>query len=105
MGHSHARIVLKPSTDYYTQEESHTLFRPLKQKKKRRVRKAQADADVTITLAQSTMQVGRMQEANYVDDDDLQAALAKSRREALVKKRTPEELAQKILEASKEAMN
>ncbi|KAI8377715.1 SART-1 protein [Radiomyces spectabilis] len=104
--------------DYYTQEEVSLSFKKPKKKKKVR-RKAAVDPEDDLTSAPpatdesapSTQNASQRrspmddEEANFVDDDELQAALARSRRAAnkqkqkQLKKMTPEEIAQSIAEA------
>ncbi|KAJ7104143.1 SART-1 family-domain-containing protein [Mycena belliarum] len=89
------------TTDYL--QEGDVGFKKLKNKKKRPSRRAPAEAD---PIADDQMDVdqkpvvprARDLDANFVDDDDLQAALARSRKAKLHKatKMTPEQLAKKI---------
>ncbi|ORX49185.1 SART-1 protein [Hesseltinella vesiculosa] len=106
--------------DYYTQDEL-TFKKPKKLKKKKKLRqKTTADADdalqppaddptpaAAVPSAASRAPAPRrkkmvLDDANFVDDDDLQAALAVSRREAnrqkskAMKRMTPEEIARAI---------
>jgi U4/U6.U5 tri-snRNP-associated protein 1 len=105
--------------DYYTQDEINLTFKkPKKLKKKKKIRQRTTmaeDGDVP----DSTAAVGDNQQeaedeprvpyqpaldANFVDDDDLQEALARSRRDAnrqkkkLLKRMTPEDIARSIVE-------
>ncbi|KAJ7707694.1 SART-1 family-domain-containing protein [Mycena rosella] len=91
------------TTDYL--QEGDVGFKKLKTKKKRSSRRAPAEAE---PVAEDQMDVDqkpivpreRDLDANFVDDDDLQAALARSRKAKLHKatKMTPEQLAKKIAE-------
>lgn len=87
----------------YLQEGDFGFKKP-KTKKKRPSRRAPADVE---DILESKMDVDqpivprvRDLDANFVDDDELQAALARSRKAKLLKtkKLTPEELARKITE-------
>ncbi|PPQ95222.1 hypothetical protein CVT26_014912 [Gymnopilus dilepis] len=76
-------------------------FKKPKTKKKRPTRRAPADAELLgeeMDVDKPIVPLERNLDANFVDDDDLQAALARSRKAKLnkVKKLTPEELAKKI---------
>ncbi|CEG69097.1 hypothetical protein RMATCC62417_05236 [Rhizopus microsporus] len=105
--------------DYYTQEEMEATFKKPKSKKKKKMRRknnndaedvaaatSQTASDNTPPVNQSTTSRVRTQDpdANFVDDDDLQEALARARRVAnkqknkLLKKMTPEEIAKQIRE-------
>ncbi|KAF9066625.1 SART-1 family-domain-containing protein [Rhodocollybia butyracea] len=89
------------TTDYL--KEGDIGFKKPKTKKKRPNRRAPAEAE----LAADEMDVDEKPiprivdlNTNFVDDDELQAALARSRREKLrkPKKMTPEELARRVVE-------
>lgn len=102
--------------DYYTQEEADAIFKKPKSKKKKKTRRKNKDEDDidisvtnTITQEENTATPAPKQrtldpDANFVDDDDLQEALARARRVAnkqknkLLKKMTPEEIAKKLKE-------
>jgi U4/U6.U5 tri-snRNP-associated protein 1 len=96
--------------DYYTQEEADATFKKPKSKKKKKTRrKAKDDEDVS-TMQETAAPQEELRprtldpDANFVDDDDLQEALARARRIAnkqknkLLKKMTPEEIAKQIKE-------
>jgi len=77
----------------------------LKKKKQRATRRAAEDSDILPVEDQMDVDVKpivpreRNLDANFVDDDDLQAALARSRRAKIkAKKLSPEEIARKIAE-------
>ena len=76
-------------------------FKKPKTKKKRSTRKAETDDSVPAAgegMDVDIVPVARERnlDANFVDDDDLQAALARTRRAKLkTKKLTPEEIARK----------
>ncbi|KAG1225588.1 hypothetical protein G6F35_003332 [Rhizopus arrhizus] len=101
--------------DYYTQEEIEATFKKPKSKKKKMRRKAKeenedfsaaaASANATSESRPTIARVRNHEEdANFVDDDDLQEALSRARRVAnkqknkLIKKMTPEEIAKQIKE-------
>ncbi|KAI9485689.1 MAG: SART-1 protein [Benjaminiella poitrasii] len=104
--------------DYYTQEEAETTFKKPKSKKKKKMRRKNKDEDdlnisTTTSVAEDTQETAPATtsrsrtidpDANFVDDDDLQEALARTRRIAnkqknkLIKKMTPEEIARQIKE-------
>ncbi|KAI0322600.1 SART-1-domain-containing protein [Amylostereum chailletii] len=82
-------------------------FKKSKTKKKRPSRRVAEDSDITALAGADHMNVDeqpivprtRNLEANFVDDDELQAALARSRRTKFkTKKLSPEEIVQKIAE-------
>ncbi|THH20732.1 hypothetical protein EW146_g681 [Bondarzewia mesenterica] len=84
-------------------------FKKLKAKKKRPSRRAAEEADVGPTNEEDAMAVDqkpivpvdRDLNANFVDDDELQAALARSRRAKIkAKKLSPEAIARKIAKES-----
>ncbi|SAM03536.1 hypothetical protein [Absidia glauca] len=105
--------------DYYTQDEINLTFKkPKKLKKKKKIRQRTTmadDGDVQDSTA-ATGDIKQEEEdeprapyqpaldANFVDDDDLQEALARSRRDAnrqkkkLLKRMTPEDIARSIVE-------
>ncbi|KAG2184780.1 hypothetical protein INT43_000693, partial [Umbelopsis isabellina] len=91
--------------DYYTQEEAALTFKKPKKKKKVRRKAVEADEEQTnennqalaemegqamVVDEQSTPEaaVKRLDEENFVDDDDLQQALARARRVAIKKKQS-----------------
>ncbi|KAI7902716.1 SART-1 protein [Cokeromyces recurvatus] len=104
--------------DYYTQEEAEATFKKPKSKKKKKTRRKNKDDDdlnisttasivedspeSTSTTASKSRTIDP--DANFVDDDELQEALARSRRIAnkqkskLIKKMTPEEIARQLKE-------
>ncbi|CAO3659962.1 unnamed protein product [Rhizopus stolonifer] len=94
--------------DYYTQEEMNATFKKPKSKKKKIRRKTKDETEEFNIPAPAppTTRTRRIHEedANFVDDDDLQEALSRSRRVAnkqktkLLKKMTPEEIAKQIKE-------
>ncbi|KAH7930183.1 SART-1 protein [Leucogyrophana mollusca] len=103
------------SIDYTKNLETHDYlregdvgFKKPKTKKKRSSRRAPVDSDIGIDNGENSMDVDekpiiprpRDTNANFVDDDDLQAALARSRRAKIhkVKKLSPEEIARKVAE-------
>jgi U4/U6.U5 tri-snRNP-associated protein 1 len=101
--------------DYYTQEEMDATFKKPKSKKKKKTRKRNKEADdddIVIPDASTAPTFTRERtydpDANFVDDDDLQQALARSRRVAnkernkLLKKMTPEEIAKKLQQEKQE---
>ncbi|TFK28118.1 SART-1 protein [Coprinopsis marcescibilis] len=82
-------------------KEGDVGFKKPKTKKKRPSRRAALEADEdTMDVDAKQVPISRDLEANFVDDDDLQAALARSRKAKLRKsnKLTPEELAKRIAE-------
>ncbi|KAF9428406.1 hypothetical protein BGZ94_002506 [Podila epigama] len=93
------------SQDYYTKDEAEITFKKPKKKKKSRSRKSgdswEDEED------ENAMQVEKpkpldISELNFVDDEDLQESLARSRRLATkktIKKLTPEEIAKNIAES------
>ncbi|KAF4613943.1 hypothetical protein D9613_007570 [Agrocybe pediades] len=87
-------------TNDYVQEGDIGFKKP-KTKKKRPSRRVPADAELTgdaMDVDQPVAPLERNLDANFVDDDELQAALARSRKAKLhkAKKISPEELAKKI---------
>ncbi|KZP23800.1 SART-1 protein [Athelia psychrophila] len=88
-------------------QEGDVGFKKPKTKKKRPSRRAPAEADIPVD-GDATMDVdekpiiprARDLDSNFVDDDELQAALARSRRAKIhkPKKLSPEEIARKIAE-------
>ncbi|KAG8722995.1 hypothetical protein FRC09_005179 [Ceratobasidium sp. 395] len=96
-------------------KEGDAGFKKLKTKKKRASRRNQAEPTAEPEAETAQMEVDekptvfvrreRNLDANFVDDDDLQAALARSRRSKArkVAKLTPEELAQRVAEEKAEA--
>lgn len=104
--------------DYYTQEEVNATFKKPKNKKKKKTRRKTNDEDdinVSTTTDDTTPAAPRSRtidpDANFVDDDDLQEALARARRVAnkeknkLLKKMTPEEIAKQIREEENSKMD
>ncbi|GAA5811868.1 hypothetical protein MFLAVUS_005314 [Mucor flavus] len=106
--------------DYYTQEEVNATFKKPKNKKKKKTtrRKAQDEDDINISTTQETDITPAQPrsrtvdpDANFVDDDDLQEALARARRIAnkeknkLLKRMTPEEIAKQIREEEESKMD
>lgn len=105
--------------DYYTQEEVNATFKKPKNKKKKKTRrKANDEDDINVsTTADDTTPAAAPRsrtvdpDANFVDDDDLQEALARARRVAnkeknkLLKKMTPEEIAKQIREEENSKMD
>lgn len=83
-------------------QEGDIGFKKPKTKKKRSSRRAPIDGDENIMEVDEKPVVPRPREldANFVDDDELQAALARSRRAKLHKhkKLSPEEIARKVAE-------
>ncbi|KAH6913094.1 SART-1 family-domain-containing protein [Coprinopsis sp. MPI-PUGE-AT-0042] len=83
-------------------QEGDVGFKKPKTKKKRPSRRAPTELDDGdgMDVDAKPVPIQRDLDANFVDDDDLQAALARSRKAKLRKthKLTPEELAQKIAE-------
>ncbi|KAG1821687.1 SART-1 family-domain-containing protein [Suillus subaureus] len=83
-------------------QEGDIGFKKPKTKKKRSSRRAPIDGDENIMEVDEKPVVPRPREldANFVDDDELQAALARSRRAKLhkLKKLSPEEIARKVAE-------
>jgi U4/U6.U5 tri-snRNP-associated protein 1 len=108
--------------DYYTQEEADATFKKPKSKKKKKTRrKAKDDDDLNVSTTDSTRETAAAvaegprsrtldPDANFVDDDDLQEALARARRVAnkqknkLLKRMTPEEIANQIREEQESQM-
>lgn len=106
--------------DYYTQDEINLTFKkPKKLKKKKKIRQRTTmpdDDDIQGSVAATGVNQQQEEEdepkapyqpaadANFVDDDDLQEALARSRRDAnrqkkkLMKRMTPEDIARSIVE-------
>ncbi|KAI8350587.1 SART-1 protein [Choanephora cucurbitarum] len=94
--------------DYYTQEEADAMFKKPKSKKKKKMRrKAKEDEEeIPVVPTEPTPVAPRQRtldpDANFVDDDDLQEALARTRRIAnkqkskQLKKMTPEEIAKQL---------
>ncbi|CAO3654912.1 unnamed protein product [Mucor hiemalis] len=107
--------------DYYTQEEVNATFKKPKNKKKKKTRRRNKDEDDVVDIpsaidsnlaAASTVRSREIDpDANFVDDDDLQEALARARRVAnkeknkLLKKMTPEEIAKQIREEEASKMD
>ncbi|CCM01386.1 uncharacterized protein FIBRA_03437 [Fibroporia radiculosa] len=103
------------SADYL--KEGDIGFKKPKTKKKRSSRRVPEESDVPPVNGDDQMQVDgrsiiprpRNLDANFVDDDELQAALARSRRAKLqkTKKLSPEEIAKRVAEerAKSEAQN
>ncbi|PPQ66563.1 hypothetical protein CVT24_007128 [Panaeolus cyanescens] len=92
-------------TDY--RQDGDVGFKKPKNKKKRSTRRAPADQEVggeEMDVDQPVVPRVRDLDANFVDDDELQAALARSRKAKLhkTKKLSPEELAKKIAEQVKQ---
>ncbi|KAF8910623.1 SART-1 family-domain-containing protein [Gymnopilus junonius] len=84
-------------------QEGEVGFKKPKTKKKRPTRRAPADSDLLtedMDIDKPIVPLERNLDANFVDDDELQAVLARSRKAKLykTKKLTPEELAKKITE-------
>ncbi|KAF9165099.1 hypothetical protein DFQ26_000598 [Actinomortierella ambigua] len=94
--------------DYYTKEEVEVTFKKSKKKKKSRTRKTEGNnwdnddgggddnGDAMEVEPPTPLDIS---ELNFVDDDDLQASLAKTRRLATkksVKKLTPEDIAKNL---------
>ncbi|KAL6307460.1 SART-1 protein [Sparassis latifolia] len=94
------------SVDYV--KEGDVGFKKLKTKKKRPSRRVVEESDIGPVNGDDHMQVDEKQivprprnlDTNFVDDDELQAALARSRRAKLqkTKKLSPEEVARRIAE-------
>lgn len=107
--------------DYYTQEEVNLSFKkPKKKKKKDKLRKRVTDEEPVVAAAEPQESSNGSEEqlkatptpppktidanANFVDDDELQQALSRTRRAAnkqrqkLAKKMTPEDIARSIAE-------
>ncbi|KAF9323830.1 hypothetical protein BGZ91_003325 [Linnemannia elongata] len=92
--------------DYYTKDEAEITFKKSKKKKKSRSRKAD-NWDEEGDQEGDAMEVERpepvdISELNFVDDEDLQASLAKARRLATkktIKKLTPEQIAKNLAES------
>ncbi|KDR76194.1 hypothetical protein GALMADRAFT_121072 [Galerina marginata CBS 339.88] len=89
------------SADYV--QEGEIGFKKPKTKKKRPSRRVPTDAEAPVDdmdVDQPIVPLERNLDANFVDDDELQAALARSRKAKLhkTKKLSPEELAKKIAE-------
>ncbi|KAF8602904.1 SART-1 protein [Ceratobasidium sp. AG-I] len=90
-------------------------FKKPKGKKKRSSRRNQAEPEAEVQAEPAAMEVDekpvkfvrreRNLDANFVDDDDLQAALARSRKSKArkVARLTPEEIAQRVAEEKAEA--
>lgn len=73
--------------DYYTKEEAESLFKKPKIKKKKNKRKPLLDDQPPLVSEQASVPdptpiVSSIPETNFVDDDDLQQALARARRVA-----------------------
>ncbi|KAG0240982.1 hypothetical protein BGW41_006434 [Actinomortierella wolfii] len=95
----------KLAQDYYSKEEVEVTFKKSKKKKKSRTRKSdgsnwendeEANGDTMDVDPPTPIDIS---ELNFVDDDDLQASLAKTRRLATkksIKKLTPEEIAKNL---------
>ncbi|KAF9969578.1 hypothetical protein BGZ73_008030 [Actinomortierella ambigua] len=91
--------------DYYSKEEVEVTFKKSKKKKKSRTRKADgnnwdndADDNGDAMEVEPPTPID-ISELNFVDDDDLQASLAKTRRLATkksIKKLTPEDIAKNL---------
>ncbi|EMD31320.1 hypothetical protein CERSUDRAFT_119882 [Gelatoporia subvermispora B] len=94
------------SSDYL--KEGDVGFKKPKTKKKRSTRRMAEDSDIPVKAEDDQMQVDekpivprqRNLDTNFVDDDELQAALARSRRAKLqkAKKLSPEDIARQIAE-------
>ncbi|KAF9910848.1 hypothetical protein EC991_005311 [Linnemannia zychae] len=92
--------------DYYTKDEAEITFKKSKKKKKSRSRKTD-NWDEEGDRDDDAMEVERpepvdISELNFVDDEDLQASLAKARRLATkktIKKLTPEQIAKNLAES------
>ncbi|KAF9921959.1 hypothetical protein FBU30_007986 [Linnemannia zychae] len=92
--------------DYYTREEAEITFKKPKKKKKSRSRKTDnwddeenQDDDLMDVEKPEPVDISEM---NFVDDEDLQASLAKARRLATkkaIKKLTPEQIAKNLAES------
>ena len=104
--------------DYYTQEEVNATFKKPKSKKKKKMRRKTNDEDDIVVnsvveeqISEPTRSRTIEADANFVDDDDLQEALARARRVAnkqkskMLKKMTPEEIAKKIREEEEGKMD
>ncbi|KAG0035714.1 hypothetical protein BGZ81_000007 [Podila clonocystis] len=93
------------SNDYYTKDEAEITFKKSKKKKKSRSRKAgdnwEDDGDENAMDIEKPKHLD-ISELNFVDDEDLQESLAKSRRIATkktIKKLTPEQMAKNLAES------
>ncbi|KAF9302068.1 hypothetical protein BGZ74_005899 [Mortierella antarctica] len=93
------------SNDYYTKDEAEITFKKSKKKKKSRSRKAgdnwEDDGDENAMDIEKPKQLD-ISELNFVDDEDLQESLARSRRIATkktIKKLTPEQIAKNLAES------
>ncbi|KAG0339813.1 hypothetical protein BG000_001280 [Podila horticola] len=93
------------SNDYYTKDEAEITFKKSKKKKKSRSRKAgdnwEDDGDENEMDIEKPKQLD-ISELNFVDDEDLQESLARSRRIATkktIKKLTPEQIAKNLAES------
>ncbi|KAK7050991.1 hypothetical protein VNI00_005103 [Paramarasmius palmivorus] len=95
------------TTDYL--KEGDVGFKKFKAKKKRPSRRAPAEAELADEneMAVDQQPIVRDLNANFVDDDELQAALARSRRAKIKKpkKLSPEELAKKIAQQRESESN
>ncbi|KAI7879460.1 SART-1 protein [Lichtheimia hyalospora FSU 10163] len=106
--------------DYYTQDEVNLSFKkPKKKKKKDKLRKRTPDKDISLeptpkdesdtTTTEPAPRKTIDMNANFVDDDELQQALSRTRRAAnkqkskLAKKMTPEDIARSIAEQRESA--
>ncbi|KAF8952187.1 hypothetical protein BGZ52_007569 [Haplosporangium bisporale] len=93
------------SGDYYTKDEADITFKKSKKKKKSRSRKA--DDNWADDGDENAMDIEKpkpldISELNFVDDEDLQESLARSRRIATkktIKKLTPEQIAKNLAES------
>ncbi|KAG0084656.1 hypothetical protein BGZ93_006845 [Podila epicladia] len=93
------------SNDYYTKDEAEITFKKSKKKKKSRSKKAsdnwEDDGDENAMDIEKPKQLD-ISELNFVDDEDLQESLARSRRIATkktIKKLTPEQIAKNLAES------
>ncbi|KAG0038780.1 hypothetical protein BGZ82_010843 [Podila clonocystis] len=93
------------SNDYYTKGEAEITFKKAKKKKKSRSRKAgdnwEDDDDENAMNIEKPKHLD-ISELNFVDDEDLQESLARSRRIATkktIKKLTPEQMARNLAES------
>ncbi|KAF9378833.1 hypothetical protein CPB97_009305 [Podila verticillata] len=93
------------SGDYYTKDEAEITFKKSKKKKKSRSRKAgdnwDDDGDENAMDIEKPKPLD-ISELNFVDDEDLQESLARSRRIATkktIKKLTPEQIAKNLAES------
>ncbi|KAF9133388.1 hypothetical protein BGW39_009811 [Mortierella sp. 14UC] len=92
--------------DYYTKDEAEITFKKSKKKKKSRSRRTdnwdeEGDQDGDAMEVERPEPVD-ISELNFVDDEDLQASLAKARRLATkktIKKLTPEQIAKNLAES------